>query len=125
MQLKSARTRSSKFGQVLVLETHPEAGPKYLLGFQVAPKERLAEVVATIDVLLQMHITSPNSGVHAAHISDVKGMSREALDVLSQECVRGAEAVWVGRSRAGWTRTGAGGDLSNGSRSRHACAGTT
>lgn len=92
MQLKGAKLRSSKFGHVLVLETWPEAG-KYLLGFQISPKERLSEVVNQIDLLLQVYQTMPITGIFSeqvnglsSHASGGPKLSQAAQDSLNAEC---------------------------------------
>ncbi|CAM2718167.1 unnamed protein product [Rotaria socialis] len=61
-QTKSIKVRDSKFGLALVIETTPYSG-NYLLGFQLAPEEKLREVHKEILTLHKSYFANPEFGV--------------------------------------------------------------
>ncbi|CAF0911055.1 unnamed protein product [Adineta ricciae] len=61
-QTKSIKIRDSKFGVALVVETTPYSG-NYLLGFQIAPEEKLREVHKEILTLHKSYFANPEFGV--------------------------------------------------------------
>ncbi|CAF1022981.1 unnamed protein product [Rotaria sp. Silwood1] len=61
-QTKSIKVRDSKFGLALVIETTPYSG-NYLLGFQLAPEEKLREVHKELVTLHRTYFANPEFGV--------------------------------------------------------------
>ncbi|CAF1013263.1 unnamed protein product [Adineta steineri] len=61
-QTKTIKIRDSKFGLALVVETTPYSG-NYLLGFQIAPEEKLREVHKEITTLHKSYFANPEFGV--------------------------------------------------------------
>ena len=53
LQMDSVRTRESKFGPALVVES-TEASGGYVLGFRIDPKEKLMEVYKELCSLFQV-----------------------------------------------------------------------
>ncbi|KAL3158661.1 Bardet-Biedl syndrome 5 protein, variant 2 [Trebouxia sp. C0010 RCD-2024] len=62
MQIVSVGVRDSKFGQALVIETHPNSGG-YMLGFKVEPQDRMDKVYTEIETLWQVYSAEPILGV--------------------------------------------------------------
>ena len=54
LQMDSVRTRDSKFGPALVVES-TEASGGYVLGFRIDPKEKLTEVYKELYSLFQVY----------------------------------------------------------------------
>ncbi|XP_064455172.1 Bardet-Biedl syndrome 5 protein homolog [Ornithodoros turicata] len=62
IQMSSIKTRESKFGTALVIETTESSGG-YVLGFKVDPAERLQEVSRELSSLYKVHKARPVLGV--------------------------------------------------------------
>ncbi|CAN7944737.1 unnamed protein product, partial [Ixodes hexagonus] len=64
VQVAAIRTRESKFGKALVIETSESSGG-YVLGFKVDPMEKLLQVHKELVSLLKVHRAKPLLGVDA------------------------------------------------------------
>lgn len=64
VQVAAIRTRESKFGKALVIETSESSGG-YVLGFKVDPLEKLQQVHKELASLLKVHRAKPLLGVDA------------------------------------------------------------
>ncbi|KAL1439024.1 hypothetical protein MTO96_047492 [Rhipicephalus appendiculatus] len=62
LQVAAIKTRESKFGTALVIETTDRSGG-YVLGFKVDPMERLQHIYKELSSLLKVHKTKPIMGV--------------------------------------------------------------
>ncbi|XP_077516479.1 Bardet-Biedl syndrome 5 protein isoform X2 [Amblyomma americanum] len=62
LQVAAIKTRESKFGTALVIETTDRSGG-YVLGFKVDPLERLQHVYKELSSLLKVHKAKPIMGV--------------------------------------------------------------
>lgn len=69
MQLQSVRKQNTKFGEVLVAETHAQP-QRFLLGFQISPAKRLASAVKQAQAMVQLSTSKPQFGLAAADILD-------------------------------------------------------
>lgn len=64
VQVAAIKTRESKFGTALVIETTESSGG-YVLGFKVDPVDRLVQVHKELSSLLKVHKAKPLLGVDA------------------------------------------------------------
>lgn len=81
LQLRGVRTRESKFGLALVLETSKESGA-YVLGFRIDPYEKLKEIVKELQTLHRVFTNSPIFGVQyetSLETDDTDGLSISAV----------------------------------------------
>ena len=81
IQIASVRTRDSKFGVALVIESSQLSGG-YILGFRVDPTEKLDEVAKEISSLHKVYSTKPIVGVEYQKTSENSYSSQKELDTV-------------------------------------------
>lgn len=87
VQLQSVKQQKTKFGEVLVAETHAHP-QRFLLGFQISPPKRLAAVVQQAQAMVKLCATKPHFGLSAADIVDPKELpSGDQLAFQEAKCV--------------------------------------
>jgi hypothetical protein len=84
LQIKSVRKQSTKFGNVVVAETHPQP-QKFLLGFQIKPEERLESVMQHVQTILQLSNAKPSFGLHASAFHDPQPLSDSTRALFNSE----------------------------------------
>ncbi|XP_037093681.1 Bardet-Biedl syndrome 5 protein homolog [Pollicipes pollicipes] len=78
LQMDSVRTRDSKFGPALVVESTESSGG-YVLGFRIDPKQKLMEVYKELDSLFQVYSETPVFGVEYTRDCESASMTADQL----------------------------------------------
>ncbi|OQR76024.1 Bardet-Biedl syndrome 5 protein-like [Tropilaelaps mercedesae] len=80
-QVANLRSRESKFGTALVIETTEWSGG-YLLGFKIDPPEKLKELLKELRSLCKVHREKPIWGVDEATLQTTQ---KATMDLLNEE----------------------------------------
>jgi len=88
IQIASVRTRDSKFGMALVIESSEISGG-YVLGFRVDPQEKLEQVYKEISSLHKIYSDNPIFGVEYSrtdkiHVDEEKEINESINSVISK-----------------------------------------